>query len=127
MAGTHDERELLPLLKFELAFMRDGGYGRPVRTPWQPTIPFRDSPVCLNFSRPERPYPCEQCQLMRFVPAGTQGGLLPCHHIPLNECGETIANLEGSVSQQAMEEKLAAWLEVVIRNLEDREMVASAE
>jgi hypothetical protein len=35
--------------------------------------------------------------------------------------------LEGSVSQQAMEEKLAAWLEVVIRNLEDREMVASAE
>jgi hypothetical protein len=126
-ATPHDDRELLPLLKFELSFLRDGGYGRPVRTPWQPTIPFRDSPVCLNFSLPDRPYPCHVCHLMRFVPAECQGDLLPCHHIPLNDGGETIAKLEGAVSPQALEEKLAAWLEVVIRNLEDRETVASAE
>src|SRR5437588_6446959 len=125
MAGTpHDVRELLPLLRFELAFLRDGGYGRSVRTPWQPTIPFRESPICLNFSRPERPYPCNQCQLMRFVPAERQGDLLPCHHIVLGERGETIATLEGTVTQQVLEEKLTEWLESLVHNLEDREVAA---
>jgi hypothetical protein len=123
----HDTRELLAELRFELSFLKDGGYGRSVRTPWQPSIPLRDSPICLNFSRPERPYPCSACHLMRFVPAAQQRDLLPCHNIALNERGETIASLEGHVSQQVLEEKLAAWLESVIRTLEDRETVASAE
>ena len=123
----HNTHGLLEDLRFELAFLKDGGYGRPVRTPWQPVIPFRDSPICLNFSRPDRPYPCSACQLMRFVPAAEQCDLLPCHNIVLNDQGETIASLEGHVSQDVLEEKLAAWLESAIRVLEDRETVASAE
>src|ERR1051325_9527203 len=64
----HDDRDLLALLKFELAFIEDGGYGRLVKTPWRPTIPFRDSPTCLNFSRSDRPHPCRACSLMQYVP-----------------------------------------------------------
>ena len=123
----HNTRELLAELRFELAFLKDGGYGRSVRTPRQPQIPFRDSPICLNFSLADRPHPCRECQLMRFVPAAEQSDLLPCHNIVLNEHGETIASLEGRVSQQVLEEKLAAWLESAIRLLEDREAIASAE
>ena len=33
------KRELLDKLKFELAFIEDGGYGRSVRTPQKPTSP----------------------------------------------------------------------------------------
>ncbi len=31
---AQDEREILELLKFELKFLEDGGYGRSPRTPW---------------------------------------------------------------------------------------------
>ena len=31
-----DERDLLEVLKFELEFLEDGGYGRSPRTPWRP-------------------------------------------------------------------------------------------
>ena len=128
MEGTgHDQRELLPLLKAELAFMRAGGYSRDLGLPWQSLIPLRDSRICLNYDRPNRPHSCSRCHLTRFVPSEFQGDLLPCHHIALNERGETIAALEGAVRRQVMEQKLAVWLEQTIRNLEDREAVASAE
>src|SRR5262250_3338975 len=95
----HENRELIDLLRFELSFLEDGGYGRPVKTPRQPTIPFRDSPTCLNFSLPDRPHPCGECQLTRFVPADRMGEAVPCHHIVLSEKGETIESLCDSASQ----------------------------
>jgi len=38
-----DERDLLEVLKFELTFLEQGGYGRSPRTPWRPQYIFEDS------------------------------------------------------------------------------------
>jgi len=38
-----DERDLLEVLKFELKFLEQGGYGRSPRTPWRPQYIFEDS------------------------------------------------------------------------------------
>ena len=34
---SSDKRDILEVLKFELNFLEQGGYGRSVRTPWKPT------------------------------------------------------------------------------------------
>ena|SRR5947209_1291492 len=119
----HDDRDLLALLKFELAFIEDGGYGRLVKTPLRPTIPFRDSPTCLNFSRPERPHPCSACSLMQFVPPEWRADPFPCHHIRLNEKGETVDSLYDENARLAIEEKMAVWLRETIRSLKDQPAV----
>lgn len=49
---SNDKRDGLDVLKFELAFLEQGGYGRSVRTPWKATSVFQDSPSCLNFNEP---------------------------------------------------------------------------
>ena len=54
---TDENRALLEMLKFELRFLEEGGYGRSPRTPWKPTRTFQDSPSCLNFDDPARPHP----------------------------------------------------------------------
>src|ERR1039457_1329740 len=82
---SEEKRELLEKLKFELAFVEDGGYGRSVRTPHKPTSPFQDSMTCLNFGDPLRAHPCAECVLMRYVPESRKGEDVPCHHIPLDQ------------------------------------------
>lgn len=52
---SNDKRDVLDVLKFELAFLEPGGYGRSVRTPWKATSVFQDSPSCLNFNDPALP------------------------------------------------------------------------
>ena len=49
---AQDEHEMLELLRFELKFLEDGGYGRSPRTPWRPPFIFEDSPSCLNLGDP---------------------------------------------------------------------------
>src|ERR1022692_2039766 len=66
---SEEKRELLEKLKFELAFVEDGGYGRSVRAPHKPTSPFQDSLTCLNFGDPSRRHPCAECILMQYVPS----------------------------------------------------------
>jgi len=55
LAVSNDKRDVLDVLKFELAFLEPGGYGRSVRTPWKATSVFQDSPSCLNFNDPALP------------------------------------------------------------------------
>ncbi len=62
------EREMLELLRRELKFLEDGGYGRSPRIPWRPSFIFEDSPSCLNLGNPARTHPCSECLLMKFVP-----------------------------------------------------------
>ncbi len=71
---AQDDRDVLEVLKFELAFLEQGGYGRSVRTPWKPTSIFQDSISCLNFGEPERVHPCSECLLIDFVPPGGARG-----------------------------------------------------
>ena len=63
-----EKRDVLEVLKFELSFLEQGGYGRSVRTPWKATSVFQDSPSCLNFNDPARPHACSECLLTDFVP-----------------------------------------------------------
>jgi hypothetical protein len=114
----NDDRGLLDVLKSELAFLEQGGYGRSVRTPWKPTIMFRDSPTCLNFNDPSRPNPCSACHLMQFVPAKYRTEDVPCHHIPLDDKGETAEGYEHYGTQAQLEEATAQWLRKIIARIE---------
>ena len=117
---SEEKRELLKKLKFELAFVEDGGYGRSVRTPQIPTSLFQDSLTCLNFGDSLRSHPCSECALMQFVPESAKGEDVPCHHIPLDE-GKTIATLDAAEG----EEILKRWLRQEIGRLEG-ELAAEA-
>lgn len=105
-----DERDLLELLKFELKFLEDGGYGRSPHTPWRSPLVFEDSLTCLNFGDPARPHPCSECLLMDFVPAELKDQASPCRLIPLTPKGETADYFYRCGTQLELEEALANWL-----------------
>src|SRR5262245_15437238 len=113
-----DQRDILELLKMELDFIEKGGYGRSVRTPWKPTSPFRYSLTCVNYALPEKAHPCSECHLIDFVPSDRRNEELPCHYIPLNDQGETAADLELHDNQAKLEEALKHWLRAQIEELE---------
>jgi len=113
-----DDRDILEVLKFELAFLEQGGYGRSVRTPWKPTSIFQDSITCLNFDEPQRVHPCSECLLIDFVPPQERDAQVPCHHIPLNPNGETVDAVNRYDNQQELEEKVKAWLRATIKRIE---------
>jgi hypothetical protein len=113
-----DKRDVLEVLKFELNFLEQGGYGRSVRTPWKPTSAFLDSPSCINFNDSGRPHPCSECLLTDFVPEKCREEETPCHHIPLNTHGETVYTMERQREQIELEEALKNWLKDTIQRIE---------
>jgi len=113
-----DRRDILEVLKFELDFLEQGGYGRSVRTPWKPTSIFLDSPACINFNDSGREKPCSECALTDFVPLKHQDEDVPCHHIPLNAQGETVYSMERQRERGETEEALKAWLRSTIQRIE---------
>jgi len=115
---AHDDRDILEVLKFELKFLEDGGYGRSVRTPWRPTFVFEDSITCPNFGDPGRPHPCDECLLMQFVPDNMREQRVPCRFIPLTEHGETVDHYYRAGTQAEMEQALGAWLRSQIARIE---------
>jgi hypothetical protein len=119
MAETDD---ILEVLRFELKFLEDGGYGRSPRTPWRPTYVFEDSPTCLNFGDASRPNPCNECSLMQFVPKERQEEGIPCRFIPLTDKGETVDHLYRCGTQIEMEEALKGWLRKEINRIEAQQM-----
>jgi hypothetical protein len=112
-----DTRNLLDVLKFELEFLEQGGYGRLPREAWRPRFVFEDSPTCMNFNSKDRE-PCSECLLMQFVPAEARKEQTPCIHIPLSMNGETLESLYRSGTQQELEAALGAWLRATIHQLE---------
>jgi hypothetical protein len=119
-----DERDILDVLKFELNFLEQGGYGRSVRTPWKPTSFFLDSITCINFCDPKRTLPCTDCLLMDFVPPEQRDQEVPCHHIPLDQSGETLDSATHYDNQQELEEKLKCWLRQMIGKIEAQRAAA---
>lgn len=113
-----DDRDLVELLKDELAFIEQGGYGRSVRTPWLPTSMFQDSLTCINYGYPYRAHPCSECHLLDFVSPDHRAEEVPCHYIALNEAGQTIEDLEQQGNQSKMELLLKKWLQARIGELE---------
>lgn len=112
-----DDRNLLDVLKFELEFLEQGGYGRLPRECWRARFIFEDSPTCVNFNSRDR-RPCSECLLMQFVPEDARNEQTPCAHIPLFCSGETIENLYRTGTQQEIEDALRDWLRATIRQLE---------
>ena len=115
-----DDRDILELLKEELAFIEQGGYGRPVRTPWLPRSAFQDSLTCINYADPDHSRPCNECHLIDFVAPEQSAEDLPCHLIPLNEAGETIEYLEAQDNQARLEATLKQWMRSTIKQIEER-------
>jgi hypothetical protein len=116
---ARDDRDILEILKAELDFVESGGYGRSVRTPWLPTSVFQDSLSCINFGDPKRSRPCKECLLMQFVPDERRHENVPCHHIPLDDLGETIHMLERWETQQEMEKVVVRWLRSTISLIQE--------
>jgi len=111
-----DDRNLLDVLKFELEFLEQGGYGRLPREAWRPRFVFEDSPTCMNFNSKDRE-PCDECLLMQFVPQDARTEQTPCIHIPLSAGGETLSSLYRTGTQQELEDALGAWLRATIQRL----------
>ena len=123
---TKDDRDILELLKEELAFIEQGGYGRSVRTPWLPKSAFQDSLTCINYGYPYRAHPCAECHLVDFVAEDHKGEPVPCHFIPLNEAGETIEDLEAQNNQPRLEATLKRWMRGKIQEIEQARAIGSA-
>lgn len=113
-----DARDALEVLRFELTFIEQGGYGRHPQLPAKPVTLFQDSLTCLNFGTHDPVYPCRDCILFDFVPEKSRNEILPCHYIPLNVSGDSIASLDRGYNQHAIERAVVAWLRATVRQLE---------
>jgi hypothetical protein len=122
---AQDDRDVLDVLKFELSFLEDGGYGRSPRTPWRPSAVFEDSPACPNFCDPARPHPCDSCLLEKFVPENRRAESIPCRFIPIGEQGRTVDDFYRTGTQVEMEEALARWLRAQIKRIEQERTTSS--
>ena len=116
---ANDDRDILELLKDELSFIEQGGYGRSVRTPWKPTSVFQDSLTCINYGYPYRAHPCNECHLLDFVSPEHHLAEVPCHFIPLDETGETIEDMEAQDNETKLERKVGDWLRARIKEIEE--------
>ena len=112
------KRELIEQLKFEISMIRDGGYRPRVHRPNEQPRAFRDSITCLNVALKEKEEPCSACLLCEFVPREKIDKEFACHHIPLNEKGETVATLTELGDQDQLESALLSWLYATILRLE---------
>lgn len=121
-----DERDLLDVLKFELEFLEQGGYGRLPREAWRSRLIFLDSPTCANFNTTER-VPCSECGLMPLIPEDARDKRVPCDHILLTPAGDTLESLYRTGTQQEIEDALGVWLRTTIKRLEEERTRAAAQ
>jgi hypothetical protein len=101
------------VLRAELRFLEQGGYGQPAGTMGKPKLIFFDSPTCVNFRDPQRRDPCSECALMTLVPLEHRPRPFPCHSIPLNAAGDTVNSLMKQ-DQARRHEAVAKWLRTTI-------------
>ena len=114
-----DERDLFEVLRFELAFLGNGGYGRSPRARWRPQLIFEDSPTCMNYDCKENPGPCSDCVLVQLVPPERRSEKVPCRHIPLDASGATLDSLYRYGEEYEIEEAVKNWLRATIERLEE--------
>jgi hypothetical protein len=115
-----DLKEIINELKLQRDIVKDGGYGRSVRTPWKEERIFRDSIICLNVGEEVEKHPCNECLLWEWVPENHKYEDIPCQFIPLNEQGVSIAALEAAGKREEAEQALLVWLDSTIQKLEEK-------
>ena len=120
-----DNRDLLEVLKFELEFLEQGGYGRLPREAWRSRLIFEDSPTCANFNTREQ-IPCEECVLTPLIPQDEFEKNVPCNYIPVTPSGDTLDSLYRTGTQREIEDAVGAWLRTTIKRLEAERAQQSA-
>jgi len=117
-------RQLLQALLEERSFFHAGGYGLPFRSQWRPTLLFCDSPICINFKAVGTSDPCRKCRLFFLVPPLKRDSAIPCHHIALDEAGNTIGELYQRGSQETLDRCYLNWMSTAISGLEQLQEAA---
>jgi len=112
------QQEVLDALKFELTFLERGGYEPSVREPRKELSIFQDSPSCPNYAATKKTHACAECFLIDFVPREKQGEAVPCHHIPLNDRGDTVDSIAGSGDDFEVQRAMRGWLRATIGAIE---------
>jgi hypothetical protein len=113
-----DDRDLLRILRAELASLDAGGYENNVPK-WRTGLVFEDSPSCLNHNGLQRRRPCEECVLSRLVPRDARFAAIPCRHISLNTNGVTLDDLYRSASYEEAKQTVREWLCNTIAQMEN--------
>lgn len=121
---AQDGRDILDVLRFELNFLLDGGYGRSPRTRWRAPSIFEDSPICPNFCDASHPQPCRCCLLAEFVPEALRKEKAACRFIELTKEGQILEDLYRTGNQVEIEEALANWLRAQIERIEQERAVS---
>ncbi len=111
-----DHRDVLEILRYELNFLEQGGYGQAKQAERLPS-PFRDAQICLNFGDPLRPHACHQCFLYEFVPEDSRTENVPCHYIPLDPSGHRMIDFLKAGDRAGLERALKIWLRRTIEEL----------
>lgn len=124
---AQDGRDILEVLKFELNFLLDGGYGRSPRSPWRAPAIFEDSPICPNFCDATHAHPCDSCLLAQFVPQEQRSDAVPCRFVPLTKDGQTVEDLYRTGNQAEIEQALAGWLRAQIARIERERGISGSE
>jgi hypothetical protein len=114
---TFDNKEIMDKLKLELDVVEKGGYAPSVHDHSSVPQIFRDSVSCPNLGLEVKVEPCSDCYLMAFVPPEHHDKETPCHHIPLNERGDTVASLSRSGDNELVQSTLLLWLQKTISRL----------
>jgi hypothetical protein len=115
------QQEVLDALKFELTFLERGGYEPSVREPRKAFSIFQDSPSCPNYAATTKTHACAECFLIDFVPPEKRGEAVPCHHIPLNDGGDTVDSIAGSGDDFEVQRTMRGWLRKTIDAMEKAE------
>jgi hypothetical protein len=61
--------------------------------------------------------PCSECFLTYFVPPEHRDKENPCHYIPLNRRGDTVASLTETGDNEQLQKALRTWLQKTIFRL----------
>jgi hypothetical protein len=121
---SEDRRSVLEVLRYELNFLEQGGYLRKIEA-GQSLSPFQESLSCLNFGEPLRPHACRECLLYDFVPPNARTEEIPCHHIPLDPAGHTIASFLNENKPLDLERALKIWLRRTIAEMDPHAVAKS--
>ena len=115
-AGNAD---LIRLLEVELDFLEAGGYASPAGEPAKEPRIFDRTLVCINhWFVPGHHDEChDNCALLQAVPKEHRTAGLPCHFIPLNAAGDTVASLEAQGDREKLQAEVAGWLRRTITRL----------
>src|SRR4029077_10326709 len=112
-----DGNRLLQMLNTEISFFDAGGYGASVSRSMAPHTTTARFTILHLLRRFGRQNPRSQCPLFSLVPPDKNDRLVPCHFIPLNKDGRSIAWLYAHGSQESLDRHYRIWLEDVTNAL----------